>query len=266
MLVNGKQIANRIKDEIREILKTSGKKSLVIFYVGENPVIDSYVALKKRFGEEVGVSVDIKKFPETISEDELAREITGVLPEYSGAIVQLPLPVHISKERILDLVPIEKDVDVLSSASFEAFSKGETAKLPPVVASISEIVSEYHIDLQNKKVVVVGNGALVGKPVSAWLKRQNILHTILDSMSENSETLLQDADVIISGVGVPGLIKQSMIKEGSVLFDAGASTSSGRLAGDIDPACYGKAALVSPVPGGIGPITVASLFKNIFLK
>ena len=260
--VDGKKIAERIKSEIRTLLSDSGPKSLAIVYVGENPVIDSYVALKRRMGEEIGIRVEVMRFANDISEAELLTEISTSNEDFDGVIVQLPLPESINKDRILNAVSAEKDVDVLSSVSAEMFANGLIKKMPPVVAAVSEIVKEYDIDLSGKKIVVVGQGALVGRPVAAWLRREGREVQVFEKGGD--EQALRDADVIITGAGVPGLVTADMVKEGSILIDAGTSTSSGKLAGGIDLSAYEKALIVSGVPGGVGPITVVSLFKNLF--
>ena len=261
--VDGKKIAERIKGEIKTLLKDSGPKSLAIIYVGENPVIDSYVALKRRIGEELGIRVAVMRFPDDISETELLGKISEANDSFDGVIVQLPLPEGLRKENILNAVSTVKDVDVLSLTSAEMFASGTIAKMPPVVAAISEIVEEYDIDLTDKKIIVVGQGALVGRPVSAWLRREGREFEVFEKGGD--EEILREADVIITGAGVPGLITEEMVKDGVILIDAGTSTSSGKLAGDIDPAAYDRASIVSGVPGGVGPITVVSLFKNLFL-
>jgi methylenetetrahydrofolate dehydrogenase (NADP+)/methenyltetrahydrofolate cyclohydrolase len=261
--VDGKKIAERIKEEIKNLLLESGPKSLAIVYVGENPVIDNYVSLKKRVGEELGISVEVLRFDAGVKEAELVSAMTGATTKYSGMIVQLPLPESLDKEKILNAVPTKLDVDVLSAGSFQMFANGLIHKLPPVVSAVTEIVREYDIDLTDKKIVVVGQGALVGRPVSAWLTREGFTHQIFEKGGDIA--MLLNADVIITGAGVPGLVTPDMVKEGSILIDAGTSTSSGKIAGDIDPEAYDKASLVSGVPGGVGPITVVSLFRNLFL-
>ncbi len=265
MLVNGKQIANRIKENIREILKTSGPKSLAIFYVGQNSVIDSYVALKKRVGEDLGIDVHVLRFSDDVAEDFLINEIKNANEKYSGIIVQLPLPERFDKESILNAVRADLDVDVLSRQAYENFINNKTAKLPPVVGAVKEIIDEYRVDLRGKKIVIVGKGVLVGKPVSAYLWREGFENVVVDRDNDLTNELAS-ADVIISGAGVPFLITPNMIKPDAVLIDAGTSTASGKIMGDIDTACYEKASIVSPVPGGVGPITVVNLFKNLFLR
>lgn len=265
--VEGKKIAENLKEEVRNLLiKNPEKNSLVIFYVGQNDTIDKYVNLKKKVGEELGIKVDVKRFPSDIKEEILVEEIVSCIKDYSGAIVQLPLPSHLDKRKILDIVPTDKDVDMLSVKAFEDFKDSKTEKLPTVVSAIDKIVREYGIDLKDKNIVIIGRGSLVGTPVSTWLTRQGLVHQVLDDKSLEFVDTLKDADVIISGAGEGGLVKKNMIKEGVIVFDAGTSTSSGKIAGDVDVSAYEKASIITPVPGGIGPITVVSLFKNIFLN
>lgn len=264
--VDGKKIAERIKAEIKEFIKgESEEKTLAIFYVGVNPVIDSYVSLKEKMGESLGIKVSVLRFPNDVSEENLIEEITKANEKYSGIIVQLPLPENLNKERVLNSVAPARDVDVLSGESFKLFSLGKIKKIPPVVAAITEIFKEYDVDLRNKKIVIVGFGALVGRPLAAWFDLGEFPYEVLDSSEKNAEIILKNSDIIISGVGIPGLIKSSSVKDGAILIDAGTSTSSGKMKGDIEPEAYDKASLASTVPGGVGPITVVSLFKNLFL-
>lgn len=264
--VDGKKIAESLKEEIKSLLKESGPKSLAIFYVGNNSVIDSYVALKKRVGEELGIAVEVFRYEESISQDALLLEIQEKIKNFSGAIVQLPLPVNFEKERVLSAIPIEKDVDVLSKDAFEMFSLGKIEKLPPVVSAVNEIFRTYNLVLPEKNIVIVGFGMLVGKPLAAWLSRQGIPYEIVDEQTPDALEIIKNGDIIISGTGIPSLIKKEMVKGGAILIDAGSSTSSGRIVGDIEALAYEKASIASTVPGGVGPITVASLFKNLFLQ
>ncbi len=265
MIIDGKKIAERIKEDIRICVANSKAKSLVIFYAGDNPVIERYIAMKERFGAEIGILVKVKKFTTDVAQDFLISEIKKSCNEYSGAIVQLPLPPHINREAVLDAVSLHQDVDVLSEAAFLSFAKGETKRLPPVVFAVASMIREYEIDLSGKNIVVVGRGRLVGLPIAAWLAREGFAYKTIDKDTADKETILRNADVIISGAGEAHFLRPEIIKEGSILFDAGTSTSDGKLAGDIDPAAYAKAALVSPVPGGVGPLTVVGLFRNLFL-
>lgn len=264
--VDGKKIAADIKGEIKKMLETSGHKTLAIFYVGQNPVIDSYVNLKKNLGAELGIEVEVLRFDSDVMEDHLIDEISAANEKYSGIIVQLPLPENLSKEKILNAVDPDLDVDMLSITAYENFKNGLTEKLPTVVGAVKAIVDEHQINLAGKKIVVVGKGLLVGKPISTWIQREGFDCDVVDRESDDLIEKIAEADVVISGAGVPSLIKPDMIKDGAILIDAGTSTSSGKITGDIDQTCYDKASIVSGVPGGVGPITVVNLFKNLFLK
>jgi methylenetetrahydrofolate dehydrogenase (NADP+)/methenyltetrahydrofolate cyclohydrolase len=264
MLVSGQKIKNRIKEHLKHLALSSSSKSLAIFYIGQNEVISKYVDLKKSLGKEIGVSVDILRFDEKIPEDDLLDEISLANKKYSGIIVQLPLPKHLNENKILNAIDKNLDVDMLTSESLEDFKNGKTKKLPPVVSAVKEILEETKTSLKGKKILVVGSGRLVGGPIALWLSREGISFDVSDLSTNNLYERLLDADIIISGAGVPLLIKPEMIKEGVVLIDAGTSTSNGKILGDIDPLCQTKASIASLVPGGVGPVTVVSLFRNLF--
>lgn len=263
--IDGKKIAEKIKNEVKDLILEKGKKNLVIFYIGQNNVIDSYVNLKKKVGEELGIYVEVKNFPENIDQETIEESIKENIKNFSGAIIQLPIPHHLDKDKIINLIPPEKDVDVLAQDSIELFKLNKNKKIPTVASAICEICNFYNFDFKDKKVLVIGRGSLVGKPVSNWLNSIKIYHEIIDSETPEKEYKIKNADVIISGIGVPGFIKKDMVKKGVILIDAGTSTSSGKIAGDIDPGCYEYSSFYTPVPGGVGPITVISLFKNLFL-
>ncbi len=189
-----------------------------------------------------------------------------------GIIIQLPLPPRISTQYILNSVPPEKDVDVLSARAVGDFSVGKSKVLPPVVGAIAALFHEYGIDYKTKHVVVVGAGALVGKPVAAWLANEKVSFTVVDENTPDISEFTKKADIIISGVGKSGLITDDMVKVGAVVIDAGTSegspsTGSGRqvsLVGDVDfDSASKKASHITPVPGGIGPLTVAMIYKNL---
>lgn len=265
MKVDGKQIANRLKEEIKSLNSFGAPKKISIFYAGQNPVIDKYISLKEKFGKDVGISVSVFRFPESVDENTLINTIKLESENFDGVVVQLPLPSHIDKANVMSALPLEKDIDVLSDRAIEASYKRETMRLPAVVGAVDEIIRECNIDLENKKILVIGRGSLVGKPVALWLQREGFMPEIVDKDTKDISEMTKNSDVIISGTGVPSLIKPEMIKEGSVLLDAGSSTDGGELRGDIDPACEEKAKFFSGVPGGIGPITIAKLFQNLFL-
>ncbi|MEI6495003.1 MAG: bifunctional 5,10-methylenetetrahydrofolate dehydrogenase/5,10-methenyltetrahydrofolate cyclohydrolase, partial [bacterium] len=196
------------------------------------------------------------EYTDEITEEELAEQVQRLADDsgINGIIVQLPLPKHINASKILNLVPAHKDVDALNA---------DASVLSPVTGAIREILERNNVDLNNKKIVVVGKGKLVGMPTAIWLSQEGYEVEIVDKNTKDLAGVLQDADVIISGAGVAKLIKPEAIKEGVILIDAGTSEDGGALVGDADSACAGKCSLFTPVPGGVGPITVAVIFKNL---
>ncbi len=263
-IVEGKKIASLIKEDlIKEIKEQNLQKSLAIFYVGNNPVIDNFINLKKKFGEEVGVRVRVFKYEEDIKTQKLIKEIKDISREFDSVVVQLPLPSHIDKNKVLNSVNIKQDIDVLGEKKYKKFLSGGNKFFPPVVGSIFEIMNFYNIDLKDKNIVVVGDGVLVGKPVFDWLKSLKLKPKMVNEKTKNKEMLYKKADVIISGVGKPNLITKKMIKKGVVLIDAGSSSEDGQIVGDISKDCKSQASLFSTVPGGVGPITISILFRNM---
>ena len=255
MIIDGKKIASEIKLKLAEMAEGRGLR-LGVVQVGDNPVSSRYVARKQKFGAEIGVEVAVFEYPADISESALVAEIKRLTsdPNLHGLIIQLPLPAQINETEILNLVSSDKDVDALGS---------EARVLNPTVSAIREILNFGKIKLAGRRAVVLGKGKLVGRPAAIWLTQEGVDVTVIDSKTSDPTSLLQEAEIIISGVGRPGLIKPAMIKDGMVLVDAGTSESGGQLRGDADPACADKCLLFTPVPGGVGPLTVAMLFKNL---
>lgn len=259
MIVDGKKIAKEIELEIKkEVEEKNLNLKVVAVVVGFNDVIEKFVSLKKRFAESVSISFEIKRFDTEISQEILEKEVSDLSndSEVNGIIIQLPLPSKIDTQRILNLVPENKDIDVLSSVS-----KGKA--LHPVVGSVKEILNKNNIEIKNKKAVVVGRGKLVGIPVSNWLENEGVDVCVFGRDDSGLVEKLICADIVVSGVGKPGLIKAEMLKDGVVLLDAGSSEQGGVIIGDCDLNCTEKASLFSRSPGGIGPITIAVLFKNL---
>lgn len=255
MLLEGKVLSGKIKEELK--IKLGNKKlRLDIILVGDNLASQKYVERKKKFGEEIGVEVVVHEYQADVLESDLFEEVKRLDNDekVNGLIVQLPLPKQIDPNKILTLISSGKDVDALTR---------EPRVLSPMVGAIKEIFDRSNISLKNKKIAVIGNGKLVGQPVSVWLSQEGYDVSIIDLETKNSAEIIKEADVVISGVGKPGLITPDKIKKGVVLIDAGTSESGGQLYGDADPACAEKCSLFTPVPGGVGPLTVAMLFKNL---
>lgn len=250
----------------KEVSVAAKPLRLAIVVVGEDPVVQKFIAQKKRAAEYVGISVRIYPFPATITTNELRKKLAEIVHEKrnTGVIVQLPLPPHINAQYILNAVPPEKDVDMLSARSLGNFVTGKDLIIPPVVGAVRAFFAEYEIDYKNKYIVVIGAGTLVGKPVALWLLQEKATFSVIRSTTETPQKFLLDADIIISGIGQPKYITADMIKKDVVIIDAGTSESEGKLSGDADfESVAAKAAFITPVPGGVGPVTVAILFQNL---
>lgn len=261
MIIDGNKINGEIKENLRERAKGL---SLAIIWVGDDSVSAKYVEKKKLFGEDIGVHVEIFKYSAGIFTSELIEEIKSISKDHSGIIVQLPLPKQIDSAMALSMIPADKDVDLLSDWAYQKFVEGKSPILPPVVASIKEIFERNGVnDLHGLHAVIVGRGKLVGKPAAVWLANQGASVDLLGRDTIDLSPFTKKADIIIAGAGVPNLIKLDMVCDGVIVIDAATSDASGKIVGDVDPAVADKARIFSPVPGGVGPITVAMLFKNL---
>ncbi len=234
MIVDGKQIAEDILSGLGDSLR--GKKLGIVSSAG-NPAVESYIARKSKVAERLGVEV-------------VRGRLEDIAPMCSGVLVQLP---HPDADALIQNIPGHKDVDALGDHS---------PVLAPVAEAVREVLLREGVGVANKKAVVIGEGRLVGKPVAAMLREMGA-EVFVVSLESGSLTELKDADIVVSGAGSPHLIKPGMLRPGVVLIDAGTSEQGGRVVGDADPACAGVAGIFTPVPGGIGPIAVAMLFKNL---
>ncbi len=268
MRIDGKQIRDKIKRELNdEIVSFTKKPYLVVISVGENPVIRSFVNSKKRFAVEIGVMFTENIFFNDASFLVIQKRIDELNEDTSvtGIIIQLPLPAHLDTDKILNLISLSKDVDMIASKSVEDFQKNTSIILPPVVGAINEICSVGGVVIRGCKALVIGHGRLVGAPATVWLHSQGAEVVVVDKYVENLVNYTLEADIIISGAGVAGLIKPEMLKLGVALIDAGTSEEGGLIVGDADPSCEKVASIFTPVPGGVGPVTVAMIFKNLLV-
>lgn len=267
MLIDGKKIAEEIKKELKAKLAKSKKKlRLAIIQVGDNEVTARFIKQKEKFAAEIGVGTRSYNFSNDISTTALRKKVSEIchLKRNSGVIIQLPLPSHINTQYILDGIPPEKDVDVLSAKALGKFATGKGV-FPPVVGAIKEILERHRVEIKGRNIAVIGAGKLVGAPVAAWLTTQGATVSVLNEYSSHPTHYTLYSDIIISGIGKPGFITADMVKNDVVIIDAGTSEQASKLVGDVDPTVAQKALLFTPVPGGIGPITVAMIFKNLFL-
>lgn len=262
MVIDGKKIAEGISENLKKSEKPKG--FMAIFFVGEDKSSESFIKQKEKIAKELGVDFRLYKFPENIAQNDLRKEILKIAGHKTcnGAIVQLPLPVHINRQYVLNAIPREKDVDVLGERALGAFYAGRNPVLPPAVGVLDEILQALPQDLKNKKVAVVGLGFLVGKPISEWLKGRCAEIYLLDIGSDLS--ILKQADMVILGTGQAGLINSGIVKDNALIVDFGYGIKNGFVSGDFDSTGAPDSIRYTPTPGGTGPILVVKLFENFF--
>jgi methylenetetrahydrofolate dehydrogenase (NADP+)/methenyltetrahydrofolate cyclohydrolase len=254
MIVDGKALAQKWQAEIKARLEGE-EKILTIVAVDPDLASQKFIEQKVKLGEKLGVEVRVFEYEFSISTSEVIEEIEKFNHQNTvrGIVVQLPLPKNLDREAIIQAISPAKDVDALGR---------ESSFTSPVVLAVQRIFTEYQIDLNNKKIAIVGYGALVGKPLANWLIGEGYEVEVISDPKSNLEQLV-NFEVVISGVGVPNLIKPEMIKEGAVVIDVGTSELNGTLTGDVDLVVETKAYLFSKTPGGVGPLTVTALFANL---
>ncbi len=264
MIIDGRAIAREILAQVKKDTASLGRPIVVrAVVVKPSPATESYLSIKVARAHEAGMEMDIVRLRDRAETPEV---IEAVQQEGADAvIVQLPLPENITTTAVLDSIPLHKDADVLSSSAYHMFQQGNAdALVPPVALALGEILSRSGVDPQGKRIIIIGNGRLVGEPASYLLSRFSDQVTVFTRESGNLLDL-KDADIIVSGAGQAGLITPDLIKPGVVLIDAGTSESNGAIAGDAIAECAEVASVFTPVPGGVGPIAVACLFKNVSL-
>lgn len=267
VLLDGRSLAEKIIAELREeYRKILRRISLGAVVVGSDPVIAKFVAQKKKIAGELGVDFRMYEYRADISTNDLRANMAALAhqADLDGIIVQLPLPQGINAQSILNAVPAEKDVDVLSARAVGDFAVGKSLVLPPVVGAVKALLAEYGFSIAGQHIVILGAGRLVGKPIAIWLLNEKASFSVVEEAARDISGFTERADILISGVGKPGLVSADMIKEGAVIIDAGTSESGGKLVGDVDfKNVSQKAAFITPVPGGVGPLTVAMIYKNL---
>lgn len=280
-ILDGLSVSHKIKQEIKEEVTKivqSGKKAphLAAILVGENGASKAYVNSKVKDCKEVGFTSSLLKFPDTICENELLEEIKklNANEEIDGFIVQLPLPKGIDQEKIIMAIDPKKDVDGFHPENFGKMALEMDSLLPATPFGIMQLLDRYNIDTKGKKCVVIGRSRIVGRPMSILMsaKGTDATVTLIHSHTPNIEEYTQKADIVIVALGIPNYLKGDMIKEGAVVIDVGItrvnddSERGYHLVGDVDfEACEKKASFITPVPGGVGPMTRAMLMKNTLL-
>lgn len=266
MIIEGKKIAEDILAEVsKEISDKNLELSLGAVLVGDDPEFKKFVDLKGKIAEKAGVNFTVYKFSEDIGTDELKKNIKEIVEWSDGVLIELPLPKHIDQQAVLNEVPVDKDVDVLSDGAQKLFYENKSKINPPAVEALKIVLESEDIKLKGKTAAVFGYGILVGKPVAHWLETGGAEVRVIRSKTEKPEKISKEADIIVSGVGKPGLIKDKMVQDGVIVVDFGyGKNASGKMMGDVDfDKVIMKASIITPVPGGMGPILIAVVIKNL---
>jgi methylenetetrahydrofolate dehydrogenase (NADP+)/methenyltetrahydrofolate cyclohydrolase len=278
-ILNGNEVAKQIKLEIKaeveQLLANGSKKPhLAAILVGNDGASMTYVAAKAKDCEQVGFDSTVLRFDATITEAELLNEVEKINnnPEIDGLIVQLPLPKHINEKKVTETIKWQKDVDGFHPYNVGLMFKGLPCYLPATPFGIINLLEHYKIETTGKNCVVIGRSDIVGKPMSALMLNKNCTVTICHSKTVDINSFTQKADILIAAVGIPNYVKSEMVKQGAVVIDVGItrvddSTEKGyKLVGDVDFENVSKVAgYITPVPGGVGPMTRVGLLLNTLL-
>jgi len=269
-IIDGNGISKAIRDEIRKeiiVLKEKYNKvpGLATILVGENPGSKMYVNLKHKACEEAGIYSVVEKFSDGVSEIELINKIVELNnnSQIHGILVQLPLPKHINEQKVMNTISPGKDTDGFHPENMGNLMIGNEGLVPCTPKGIIYLLEKNNVKIQGAEVVVVNHSNVIGKPITALLLNRNATVTVCHVFTKNLAEHTRRADILITGTGVPNLIKSDMVKEGVVVIDAGIARVEGKTVGDVDfENVKNKASLITPVPGGVGPMTIAMLLSN----
>lgn len=255
--LDGIKIKEKLQKEICEKIKTNHwNLTIAIIQVGNYESSKLYLKNKEKFANSIGVHCKIDQLKESITEEELIHHIRKLNnnPKIDGIILQSPTPKHINFEKTSQEICCEKDLDGLNP---------DSGILPCTVKAILKILEEYKISLQKKKVTIIGRSTIVGKPLSNILSKRKISHKLCHSKTKNIEEVMQKSDVIISATPIPNMISKDMVKEGFIGIDVAICKIEDKIVGNFQKETYEKSSYITPVPGGIGPLTVAMIFENL---
>ncbi len=268
-IIDGKVISTSVKERVKkevEALKKNGiTTGLAVIIVGEDPASKVYVANKKKACEALGIISQEYALPENTTQEELLALIDTLNKEKSinGILCQLPLPKHLDENAVINAVAPEKDVDAFHPTNVGKIMLGDYDFVPCTPAGIMEMLAFENIDITGKTCVVIGRSNIVGKPMSMLLLHKNGTVTVCHSKTENLKEVCRKADILVAAVGKPNFVKADMVKDGAVVIDVGINRVDGKLVGDVDfESVKDKCSAITPVPGGVGPMTIAMLMQN----
>lgn len=266
-LIDGKKVSSDIKTSIKSVVKDCMiKPCLAVIQVGNDAASEIYVGAKNKACDEVGIYFKHLKYDENVLEKELINKIIELNnDEYvSGILVQLPLPSNLNTQRIINHITSSKDVDGLNDINTGRLINDKEGMIPCTAAGIIELLNAYEVPMEGKNVVIIGRGKLVGKPLMSLFLKNNATVTVCHSKTENLSEYTKNADILVSATGVKHLIGKDDVKEGAIVIDVGVTRENGKIYGDVDTeAVMDKVSLITPCVGGVGPMTVAMLLKNV---
>lgn len=271
ILIDGKETARAVRGEIRDAVAAFTKESgvipgLAVVIVGDDPASRVYVRNKHRACEEVGIRSDVYALPADTSEAELLTLVAGLNadPAVNGILVQLPLPKHLDEEKVILAIDPAKDVDAFHPVNVGKIMIGNFTFAPCTPAGVMELLRHYNIPVAGKHCVIIGRSNIVGKPQAMLMLKENATVTVCHSRTVGLADITRTADILVAAVGRPGFVTADMVRDGAVVIDVGINrTAEGKLCGDVEFAAVSeKASYITPVPGGVGPMTITMLLKN----
>ncbi|MBQ3641872.1 bifunctional 5,10-methylene-tetrahydrofolate dehydrogenase/5,10-methylene-tetrahydrofolate cyclohydrolase [bacterium] len=267
IILDGKQTAEKITENIKkEVTELKAQPTLAVVLVGSDKASQLYVRNKHKKAEEVGFKSIVINLPEEITENNLLEQILLLNDDVNinAILIQLPLPEHINKERILDAIHPLKDVDGFTSYNFGRLALGYTPfAIPCTPKGIIRLLDEYKINIEGKNAIVIGRSNIVGKPTSILMQKRNATVTVAHSKTKDLKEITKTKDIIISAIGKPKLITADYVKDDAIVIDVGINRTDEGLCGDVDyKGVFDKVSYITPVPGGIGPMTIAMLLEN----
>jgi len=267
--MSGKKVAEEIKkrvaEEVQELKKQGITPGLAVILVGKDPASETYVKMKSKACKEVGIFSFVHRLPSGIRTEDLLEviDMLNTSPKIHGILVQLPLPSHIDTNQVLERVAIEKDVDGFHPYNMGRLVEGLDGLVPCTPLGVMELFKAYKIPLEGQDVCIVGASNIVGKPMWALMLNSNATVDICHIYTRDLKDHTRRADILIVGVGKPGLITEDMVKDGAVVVDIGINRVNGKIVGDVDfDRVKRRASYITPVPGGVGPMTIAMLLQN----
>lgn len=262
--MDGAALAARTRAELKEEIATFGHVGLATVLVGDDPASEIYIRHKQKASQEVGIDAIDKRLPQTTSEEELLELVESLNDddEIDGILVQTPLPDQIDEEHVMRAIDPMKDVDGLNPFSAGQLYLGRPTLVPATPLGVMSLLDEYDITTAGARAVVIGRSSLVGKPVAMLLLQANATVTMCHSKTADLSRHTLEADILVAAVGSPGLITANMVKPGAAVVDVGITRTEDGLRGDVDPDVAGTAGHLTPVPGGVGPMTIAALLGN----